>query len=44
MAVLDEAFGLLKDSKMLEGKASMDPSLLDQSPSAIIEQSADKMF
>jgi len=43
-SLLDEAFALLEESKLLEGKASMDQSLLDQPPSAIVEVAAKKKF
>ncbi len=44
MADLNKFFIHLEDSKRLEAKASMDPSLLDEPPSTIIDGAADKMF
>ena len=43
-SLLDEAFALLEESKLLEGKASMDQSLLDQPSSAIVEDASKKKF
>lgn len=44
MTDLNEAFALLEKAQGLEAKASMDPSLLDEAPSTIIDGAADKMF
>ena len=41
---LDEAFELLEISKTLKHKASMDRGLLDESPSAILNEAANNMF
>lgn len=44
MTDLKEALALLEDSQRLEAKASMDPSLLDEPPSTIIDEAAEKIF
>lgn len=43
-SLLDEAFALLEESKLLEGKASMDERLLDQPPSAIVDAASRKKY
>ena len=42
--LLEEAFALLKESELLQGKAAMDQSLLDQPAWKILEDASNKMF